>query len=157
MTTHYPAIDETVRAILDLKLAGPGDIIGCTPEQIEEIERHYNLKLPAIYREYLSVLGRRSGRYMDDVASGYPRVLGLRERAIELLEADEATIELPGDAFVFSMYQGFTFMFFNISDGDDPAVYSYLELDNKFVREDESFSQLLRNGIKQRYELRRRK
>ncbi len=34
---------------------------------------------------------------------------------------------MPEDAFVFFMHQGYQFMFFRLSEGDDPPVYYYGE------------------------------
>lgn len=141
-------IDEIVEGIIALGLAAPDEIEGCTPDEIEEVEKRFALRLPGIYRAYLARLGRREGEFLIGSDFGYPTILTLREAAEELLAENNATITLPANAFVFLMHQGYQFLFFH-ADGvnDDPPVYWYMELSNEFVEHAPSFSAQLRRTL----------
>lgn len=52
---------------------------------------------------------------------------GLNEAATGLLQENDKNYKLPSDAFVFYMHQGYQFMFFRLSEGDDPPVYFFGE------------------------------
>ena len=66
-------------------------------------------------------------------------MIGIKEGAEELLEDDDTWLieergaegnpfELPDDAFIFLMHQGYQFMYFHTADrNEDPPVYYYLE------------------------------
>ena len=57
----------------------------------------------------------------------YQQLDDLQEVAEELLEENNFPEQLPQDAFVFFMHQGYHFNFFRTSEGDDPPIYRYLE------------------------------
>jgi hypothetical protein len=54
-----------------------------------------------------------------------------QETAKEILIEDKFSYPLPEDAFVFFMHQDYQFLFFQISGGDDPHVYSYRQRQTK--------------------------
>ncbi|WP_235617219.1 SMI1/KNR4 family protein [Lysinibacillus mangiferihumi] len=60
-------------------------------------------------------------------------IFNLKEWAFELLEENNFIKKLTDNQFIFMMHQGYMFWFFNLNDGDDPAVYFYdesVELDD---------------------------
>src|SRR5262245_48537678 len=89
-------------------VASPNELLGCTPAQIRRLEARYRVTLPATYRRFLEVMGRRSGRlvthdYLDiqydyvlKATAALPRLL--REAAEAVPEA--ASFALPADALI---------------------------------------------------------
>ncbi len=57
----------------------------------------------------------------------YNQVATLTDEARGLLTENGLQEDLPEDAFVFYMHQGYEFGYFLIGDGEDPAVYQYVE------------------------------
>ena len=54
-------------------------------------------------------------------------ILEIKEWAVELLEENSFSKKLTDNQFVFMMYQGYMFWFFNLNEGDNPPIYFYDE------------------------------
>lgn len=104
------------------------NVRGCTPAEINEIERFYSLDLPASYRQWLLKYGREPKGQFVGSDCHYPVLLKLREWAEELLRDCSKPFVLGKEDFVFLMHQGYQFFYFK-ADGklDDPPVYYYFE------------------------------
>ena len=102
-------------------------VIPCTQEQIAQLERQYQLTLPAAYREFLLWMGQGAGGFLAGDACFYEALTQLRDDALELLAENGVSGGLPDDAFVFSMHEGYQFQFFRVSEGANPPVYWYGE------------------------------
>ena len=100
----------------------------CTPDEIRALEEKYSVALPGKYKAFLSAGDALFQEIMVGSDFHPPYLENLNKWAKELLEEDGNPFSLkPGD-FVFSMHQGYQFMFFNCTEGsDDPPVYYYLE------------------------------
>lgn len=127
---------------------------GCSVQEIAAIEKHYKVRLPSSYVEFLQNMGISAGEFLKGSSMFYDEIFDLREGAIELL-ADNDFKQLPDDTFVFFMHQGYQLAFFYLTDGDDPPVYYYYEGRNEgdFEKKEESFtnfleSQLVMSGLK---------
>ena len=108
-------------------IAASEEIRGCTPHEIEELERMAGKPLPRAYNDYLLAAGHQAGRLLRGTDKSYGIVAGLTQAARELLAENDLEGELPGDAFVFYMHQGYEFGYFRFSGGEDPPVYQYVE------------------------------
>src|SRR5687767_6327753 len=75
---------------------------GCTRAEVAEIEADQGVRLPAIYRQFLGLMGRDCGGLAPTTAIGYPSVLGMRDLALELF-GEHADGSLPGDAIVIAL------------------------------------------------------
>jgi hypothetical protein len=98
------------------------------PEQVASLERHLGLLLPAAYKAYLLIAGEYPPPALvgSDCHGGY--LYQLRDGAKELLRECGNPFELPADAVVFMMHQGYQFMYFCAdSFGDDPPVFYFIE------------------------------
>lgn len=117
--------------------------------EIERIERKYEVRLPSVYREFLSLMGKKAGDYMLGSSVFFDEIFTLKQGAEELVE--ENNLEpIPRTAFIFWMHQGYQAAFFKIGDGDDPPVYYFTEGqdENRFILTEETltsffFEQLL--------------
>jgi hypothetical protein len=121
-------IESLAREIAAAGLARLEELRGCADADIASIEETFGVVLPAAYRDWLAVMGRGAGQYLLGTDAFYPKVLKLRTWAEELLEENEDPFQLPANAFVFLMHQGYQFMYFETGTGDsDPAVFHYFE------------------------------
>jgi hypothetical protein len=106
--------------------------MGCSESEIALIEADQGRPLPAVYRCFLTAMGRDLGGLFDGALLGYPYILGSRNAALNLLDDDgghgEETFALPDDALVVSMHdQGYAFQFVRTSLGDNPPVELWTE------------------------------
>jgi SMI1-KNR4 cell-wall len=134
----------------------PEDVHGFTDAEVHDLERQLGRTVPAAYQEFLRWMGHGAGNFMIGTDLFYPWIPRIGEDpwaltlgARELLDENAFPEPLPGDAFVFSMHQGYTFQFFRLSAGDDPPVYWYSEgmhLD-RFQLAAPTFSQHLLNTV----------
>jgi len=142
MHTTNP-IDEVVNVLLDRRVALPEDMCGCNEREVRMVEEDALAPLPQVYQTFLSVMGRRAGRFYEGSHMFFPSVLGLKAVACQMVEEEEKELRLPSDAIVFSMHQGYQFLFIRSAEGDDPPVYYYMEGAGKFVKKACHFSAFL--------------
>lgn len=95
-------------------------------KQIEQIESEFHVVLPRVYKDFLLLMGRGAGNYMQGSSIFYPEVFQLHEATLELISENQLP-PLPPDGFVFWMHQGYQSAYFKVNEGDDPSVYYYSE------------------------------
>lgn len=103
---------------------------GCTEEEVRLLEHNFRCVLPASYREFLVWMGHGTGDFLVGSKCFFANLVPLQKSAARLLKDNNFTSELPKDAFVFWMHQGYQFLFFCLSEGDDPPVHYYNENDH---------------------------
>ena len=141
-------MDKIVQRLIRSRIANPNEIIGCTPNQIEEIRLLAGGRLPPVYEVFLRKLGCGAGRFFEGTDIFYPQILTNRQGADALLQEDECEFQLSKSDFVFAIHQGYQFMYFDLSAvGDDPQVYSYMEGDGLPKIKWKHFSDLLLGAI----------
>lgn len=106
------------------------EIRGCSQSEVDGLEKTFGHTLPKAYREYLLSVGHSAGSFLAGTDTFFRHLPLLADEATELLNESLPESKLPPKAFVFYMHQGYEFGFFLIDDGDDPAVYQYIEGDD---------------------------
>lgn len=140
--THH-TIEDITAVLINRGVATPATLVGCSPEEITAFEQDVGQSLPETYRSFLEHMGRNAGNFYVGTNFFYPGILGLTKAARELLAEDEANLTLPDDAIVFSMHQGYQFLFLRANDGNDPSVWHYLEQTGEFTKKAEHLTQFL--------------
>lgn len=115
---------ELVKRIIEAGDPSLGVIRPCDEKEIREIEERFEVKLPAAYKNFLRLLGKRGGIFLCDGLWQYPLDLTL-PGALTLLEESESTWEIPQGVFVFYSCD-YHFAFFEIGVSDDPPVQIYM-------------------------------
>ena len=141
MSTSF--IDRLMAELERSGVASRASLRGCDARDIRAVEKDVGLALPGVYREFLTAMGRGAGRFFQGTDMFLPRLQGLNAAARELLKEDPKAPSLPEDAIVFSMHQGYQFMFVRAIEGDDPAVFYYMENKGVFTRIADSLSAYL--------------
>ena len=132
-------------------LAGFSEIKGCGREEVDEVRASFGFPLPGLYEAFLRVMGRGAGRLYVGTDIFYPEVLGNREAAEDLLGEDGVAFTLSPRDFVFSMHQGYQFMYFTAAEGeDDPPVYYYTEGGSP-VRVADRLSEFLMEAVREHW------
>jgi SMI1 / KNR4 family (SUKH-1) len=117
----------------------------CLPSDIELIERYVGMPLPAAYRAFLLLMGRKPDSYFDGTDCSLSRLTQMQAAAHQLLVKSGNPFVLPANAFAFWMYQGYQFMYFLCEpETDDPAVFHYIQNESDALRTFGTFSEWLR-------------
>ncbi|MDI9363589.1 MAG: SMI1/KNR4 family protein [Flavobacterium sp.] len=104
------------------------------PSEISIIESKFEVRLPIVYKRFLTLMGRGAGDYMLGSSVFFDELFSLRDGAIELLQENHMD-SLPEEAFVFWLHQGYQVAYFKLDDGDDPPIYYFSEGQNDKVFE----------------------
>jgi hypothetical protein len=115
--------------LIALEVAEPHEIIGCTEAELETLMASQGIHfLPELYQEFLLMMGKQAGLLHQGTDARYKYLLNIKEAALELLQENDNPFELPADAFVFQMHQGYEFFYFLTGDkSQNPPIYRYLE------------------------------
>lgn len=103
----------------------------CKLEEIEELAKHLELKLPKSYIEFLLWTGNGgsffAGHEFDVKRVGTTNI----ENAYELLNEHNELGALPDDSIIIIFYQGgYMFDFIRFSEGANPPVHRVSETEN---------------------------
>src|SRR5689334_21971166 len=84
-----PGLTHVEMMVIGLQeLAESHNVVGCSDEEIAEVETKCGFKLPTVYRSFLSKVGRDAGPFLLGSDYYYPRLLELNDWAVELLNED---------------------------------------------------------------------
>ncbi|CAI3951379.1 hypothetical protein [Commensalibacter communis] len=105
------------------------EVIGCTKEQIQDLEAFHKLQLPKFYKIYLRYFGVTAGALFLGSDAYYDCLIGsdnITQGFIELLH--ENNITPPDHLFAILLHQGYAGEFFTTKPYmDDPIIYNYCE------------------------------
>lgn len=115
-------IGELLALMHALKVAKPSDFVGVPLAEVRSMERHFAVKFPAIYVQFLHHCGRSAGFlsgwwsiYFDDLKE-------IAQDFADISKAREAVTELPPNG-VFIANQGLVFDYLLCNGEHDPAVW----------------------------------
>jgi hypothetical protein len=141
-----------IQEIINVLKSAGCNLLPCSEKEIIDIEMHFNVKLPIIYKQFLLAMGKGAGRFMEGSSVFFDEIFDLKQGTEEIILENELE-PLPSNAFVFWMHQGYQMAFFKL-DEDLFPVYYFSEGNNqtKFERKENSFldfldAQLQMSGI----------
>lgn len=140
---------DVIKKIIEAKLADEQDIEGCSLAEIAVLEDRCGNPLPKKYKDFMVFMGRKAGRFLQGTDIFYSSVSELRIEAIDLLKENKEEFQLLSEYFVFSMHQGYEFLFFDCYDGDDPIIYQYIEGEGEPKKAWGSFSSFINETLQQ--------
>lgn len=95
----------------------------CSKDDISKLVKSSPTRtLPKTYLDFMNKAGNGI-EFLVGTDYSMKYIFELKEGAIELLEENNFIKKLTDNQFIFMMHQGYIFWFFNLNDGDDPAVY----------------------------------
>ena len=126
------------------------ELLACTKQEIITLEQKLDASLPTAYKEFLLWGGHEAGGLLSGSNYSYKNLIELQVDAVEILYENCFPQQLPKDAFIFYMHQGYEFCFFRISEGENLPVYLFNENNDKssFWRNYLSFSDFLETWLK---------
>jgi hypothetical protein len=141
---------ELVRRLQATGLVRPGELRGCSEEDIAGLERHFALRLPAAYKDFLQAIGRNPGPLMNDCQFRCQDLPSMDDFARGMLAACEGgSLWLPSKAFIWLTRPPEQFLYFVADDSsEDPPVFRYVEEQGEFERVADSFWQAIEPEIR---------
>ena len=120
------------------------ELFPASQDDIVRLTQQYG-KLPKAYIEFMAIMGNgTNGSFFRGASCFTDEIFYLNEWGRELLSDNDSAFSLKNDDFVFWMSQGCMFCYFNLKDGDNPAVYFYTEINpHKVKRIARTFSEFL--------------
>lgn len=110
-------------------VASPHELIGCSEEEIKELEDKYGLCLPESYRKYLQLMGHKSGRLFthDHLAVFYPWVLALTAAEPDAWKRlyDHVPLQLPTNTLLINSRYGDYYEYLCCEGGEDAPVLGF--------------------------------
>lgn len=120
-------IQEIKDELIRKGIASEDSIVGVSQAEIDQLESKLGVVFPAMYKQYLLLLGRKAGGLFDDVNCFFGDVAGLRGEVEEMIEEEGLEFVIPETAVVFSGYQGFQYHYFISEGSEDPEVYRLMD------------------------------
>ncbi|REE97120.1 SMI1/KNR4 family protein [Thermomonospora umbrina] len=124
------SIEEFHGYIVERGLVRRGDQTGCSDEEIAHLARTQGVqRIPALYRDFLRVMGKSPYPLMTGTTWAYEDLLRIKQSSLELLEDDGADPAILDDALVIAMHQGYVVYYIPGAStaSDDPGVWTYVE------------------------------
>lgn len=141
------AVEMAATQLIQGGRASEETLVGCTEDEIASIERLYGLRMPGLYRAFLSRMGRSAGEFLADTDLLFTDLPSLRKEAVELLEEIRAPFKLDATDFVFAVHRGYQFLYFPVTGSEDPPVYHFLEGDDAPKQVYDRFSDWLLGSV----------
>lgn len=99
---------------------------GCSRQDVEQLCATLGA-LPPSYQAFLFWMGQDGGGFLKGSRVFYNELFTLKKSAEELLVEAQVDTQLPADAVVIWMHQGYQFLFFRTSEGDNPHIHFWHE------------------------------
>ena len=119
-------LGDLIKTSLEKNIISSSDIKKMPDNDILYIENKFNIYLPSIYKDFLSICGNGCGQLMDNSILHYPpSLLHLHEGIQEMIEEDIENMyePIPNNAFFFASNLGVHYWYFICDENLDPIVY----------------------------------
>lgn len=121
----------------------PGGFVGCSDSEIADLERTFSVRLPEAYKDFLRVCGNDAGALLNFCMY---QCSGLIKFIPPHLAELSPRFNLPAGNFVF-VWDNDIILYFDTTQGNDPPVWRYDEVDNKSEQVFMSFSAWLSDHV----------
>ncbi len=142
---------ELAKMLIDAGIATPETIVACSDEEIAGIEKHFSIKLPSSYKEFLRTMGKATGDWANDVIMTYPGLVKFCRTRAERYAAEKNFDLLPFH-FVY-LIRDDVFMFFDTREQDPPVYRLDIVADEAPLLVGKSFLEYLTSYINDDIEL----
>ncbi|TGE27717.1 SMI1/KNR4 family protein [Hymenobacter metallicola] len=103
-----------------------GPFVGCTAQTVRALEQQLGIRFPEAYGEYLIFAGEEAGHLFCEDCTAASLLPELQQEARDIL-ARCGQAPLPGSFLVFLTHQNYSMYALDLTTGDDPAVYLFVE------------------------------
>jgi SMI1 / KNR4 family (SUKH-1) len=119
-------LSNLIKSSLEKNIVISSDIKEMSHRDIVCIENKFDVNLPSIYKDFLSVCGNGGGQLIDNSLLHYPpSLLHLYEGVQEMIDEDIENVyePIPNNAFFFASKLGAHYWYFICDENPDPIVY----------------------------------
>lgn len=119
----WPKAEDLIERLTKIPEFKNCSLQGCSEEEICKLEKHFNLSLPAVYRDFLRTLGKGFGSFMssDHISFEFDQLF---DQAQHPSYAEYC--QLTAKSFVFAERGWENFYYFEADDSsDDPPVFMF--------------------------------
>jgi hypothetical protein len=141
--------NQLLNRLKDAGIADTDSIKACSQQEISELENVFSLTLPVSYKCFLLSMGKGAGKFMRGTDCFYRYLFKLRPQAERLLSKSKGDFALSDSHFVFLGHQGYQFMFFDTTAGNDPPIFHFVEFDKAPKKVNDSFSEWLKCRVEE--------
>jgi hypothetical protein len=132
---------ETLATELSAKCSDRRSVTGLMESELRELERGLGgRKLPLVYREFMSRMGRDAGPLLAGTDAFYPEIVEYQEDAWDLVSEGSVEHLVSAGCIIFAIHQGYQIYYMSLDVGDDPPVFMYQEGDSGMSSSWKSFS-----------------
>ncbi len=142
---------DLIQGLVSTGALNPKRIQGCGPKEMDALQQHFGCALPEEYAAFMQLGGCGVGNLFVGTDIYYPRVLGLKAEAEELMTEDGVRDLLAANAIVFCLHQGYEVNYM-LPGSRDPAVWQYIEGSSKCVLGHSAFSLFIQEAIQSHLE-----
>ncbi len=132
MVDYIREVDMVMAALVSAGISANENNTKCTSDEINCLESKLKMKLPAAYRYFLEKMGHGFGDFYQGTDWTFDRLGQLLSEARLLLDECGSEFRLTDSSFVFSMHQGYSFLFFTGNECN-PPVNVYVEFEKPVV------------------------
>jgi hypothetical protein len=122
-----PTIRASLKRLAASKVVAPQKLAGCSAAEIADLEAALNLRLPRAYRTFLSNCGKGAGDFLCGTDWEYKDIPQMQLVAKELLKESAILDRWTQSHFAFTMHQGYNFLFFDCTQGQNPPVWLFYD------------------------------
>lgn len=122
-----PTIRASLKRLAASPVVKPHKLIGCSKTEITELEAALNLRLPRAYRTFLSNCGKGAGEFLCGTDWEYKDIPQMQSIAKQLVDDSPFAGRWSSTLFAFTMHQGYEFLFFDSTQGQDPPVWHFYD------------------------------
>ena len=109
-------------------ITSPKHALGCSKQEIKQLENALDIILPRAYRCFLEEIGKSADKFLCGSDFSITELVDIQQEAKYLLNEYDNTNILHKKHFIFLMHQGYQFLFFDTSSKEaDPKIYLYIE------------------------------
>jgi SMI1 / KNR4 family (SUKH-1) len=155
-------IDLIVQKMIEEKIVIESELVGCSEDEIKQLEIKYKIQLPQSYKEFLRIMGKNASRLVDrhEFAIEYDSVMAMTaahrqlidrcKLELEQLGLGEEILELPHNALlILCRLPTHEYYLIEANGGEDSPVFYYGD-DDEIVKEFDSFGDVLDMFVKGR-------
>lgn len=123
-------------------------IAGCTDEEIARVEQSIGKKFPAALTAWYRCFGKHPPQTRDyDMDFSLADLMRAQNTARIFTEMPDSVWRMPANFLPFSQRTGDQMLMLDLSTGDDPVVYHYLEGEDSASYMSIAFSAYMREGV----------
>lgn len=139
---------DTPQYLIDQHSRQLTSFVGYSESEVASAEERLGVQFPEVFRAYLLEMAKSPGDlFRGSDLAGIEDFEQFRTIALKLMADTDPRLTLPGDAVVFLIHQGYTFVYLRARGGfDEPPMY-YKETESETHQAAPTFAEMVDNEL----------